>query len=74
MNKKAIVAVLCGVLAAGLLFIVVGLIVHFTAKSNVVAHIVGLFIIASGIILAAAAILALTVALLVILITKNKNK
>lgn len=74
MNKKLIVAVLCGVLAAGLLCLTVGLIVHFTAKGNVVAHIIGLFIIASGTILAAAALLALTVALLVILITRNKNK
>lgn len=74
MNKKAIVTVLCGVLAAGLLCLIIGLIVYFTAKGNVLSLVLGLFITATGIIIAAAALTVLLVTLLVILIKKNKNK
>lgn len=74
MSKKTIIAVLSGVLAAGLLCLIVGLIVYHTAKGNVISLIIGLFVTATGIIIAAAAFLALAVTLLVILLNKNKNK
>ncbi len=74
MNKKAIVAVFCGALAAGVLCLVAGLIVYYTAKGNVVSLLIGLFTIATGIIIAAAAVLALIIVFIIILVTKSKNK
>ncbi|MCM1437975.1 MAG: hypothetical protein NC131_02015 [Roseburia sp.] len=74
MNKKIIILVLCGVLAAGLLCLIVGLIVYDTAKTNVLSLIIGLYAIISGIIIAAAALIALLVTVTVILILRAKNK
>ena len=74
MRKKTIVAVFGGIFAAGLLCLIVGLIVYFTANGNVMALIIGLFTIATGAIIAAAALLALLITFLVMLISRNKNK
>ncbi len=48
MNKKTIIAVMSGALAAGLVCLIIGLIVYFTANGNIISLITGLFTTAGG--------------------------
>ena len=73
MNKKTAIAVISGVLAAGVLCAVVGIIVYFTANSNAISLLIGLFTIFTGSIIAGIAAVVLVVILLIALINKNKN-
>ncbi|MDE7163006.1 MAG: hypothetical protein K2O44_02895 [Clostridia bacterium] len=74
MNKKTALAVVCGVLAAGILCAIVGIIVYFTANSNALSLLIGLFTIFTGAIITGIATVVLIVLLIIGLITKNKNK
>ena len=74
MNKKTIIAVMGGVLAAGIVCLITGLIVYFTANGNIIALITGLFTTAVGIIISVAAAIVLTITLIIYLISKHKNK
>lgn len=74
MNKKTAFALICGVLAAGVLCAIVGIIVYFTANSNAISLLIGLFTIFTGAIIAGIAAVVLIVLLIIVLINKNRNK
>ncbi|MDE5789530.1 MAG: hypothetical protein K2H78_03835 [Clostridia bacterium] len=73
MNRKTALAVICGVLAAGVLCAVVGIIVYFTASNNALSLLIGLFTIFTGAIIAGIAAVVLVVLLIIMLISRNKN-
>ncbi|MDE7076076.1 MAG: hypothetical protein K2O62_02005 [Clostridia bacterium] len=73
MNKKTALALICGVLAAGILCAIVGIIVYFTANSNAISLLIGLFTIFTGSIIAGIAAVVLIVMLIITLIIKHKN-
>ncbi len=74
MNKKNIIAVMSGALAAGLVCLITGLIVYFTANGNIISLITGLFTTAVGIIVSVAAAIVLIITVTIYLISKYKNK
>ncbi|MDE7400694.1 MAG: hypothetical protein K2N17_01435 [Clostridia bacterium] len=74
MNKKTAFALICGVLAAGVLCAIVGIIVYFTANNNAISLLIGLFTIFTGAIIAGIAAVVLIVLLSIVLINKNRNK
>lgn len=74
MNKKAFLAIIGGVLSAGLICFVAGLIVYKTNIGNPVPVIISLFAMATGLIIAAVAAIVMIVTLIVTLINKSKNK
>lgn len=73
MSRKTLLAVMGGVLAAGLVCLAVGLITYFTSRGNAISVLIGMFTIASGSIMAAAAALILIIILIINAITKNKK-
>ncbi|MDE5766441.1 MAG: hypothetical protein K2I17_04675 [Clostridia bacterium] len=74
MNKKTAFALICGVLAAGVLCAIVGIIVYFTANNNAISLLIGLFTIFTGAIITGIAAVVLLVLLIIVLINKNRNK
>ncbi len=74
MNKKALFLAAGGVCAAGLLCFVVGLIVYLTQKGNAIPVILSLFAMATGVLLDVAAAVVLIITLIIVLITKSKNR
>lgn len=73
MNKRSVIAVISGVLAAGILCAVIGIIVYFTADGKALSLLIGLLTIFSGLIIAGAAIIVLLIILIVWLINRSKN-
>lgn len=73
MNRKTVVFISLGILAAAVLCTVAGLIVYFTAHTNPVLFLVGIFMIAMGVIMASVPIIILIVILIITLIEKSKN-
>lgn len=63
-----------GMLAAGIICLIVGFCVYFAAKTNVVALLTGMFAVAMGAIIAGAAVIVLIIFLIITLIAKAKNK
>lgn len=64
----------CGITAAGLLCLVVGLIVYFATKSGLATMIFSLFAIIAGAIMSGVGILILLVLLIMWLIEKRKGE
>lgn len=73
MNKNAILALMIGVLSAGLICLAVGLTVYFTAHGNAISVIVGMFTIAIGGVMSAVAALILIIIVIINAIQKNKK-
>lgn len=73
MNKNAILALMIGVLSAGLICLAVGLTVYFTARGNAISVIVGMFTIATGGVMSAVAALILIIIVIINAIQKNKK-
>ena len=65
---------MCGILAAGLVCLIVGLCVYFTANNNAISLIIGLFTIITGVLMAGAAAIVLAIIGIVHLITILGNK
>lgn len=74
MNRKIAAAIMGGVLAAGVICLIVGLIVYFKAHGNLVSVVIGLFASAVGIVMTATAVIVLIIVGLIHLIIKLKNK
>ncbi|MDE6373404.1 MAG: hypothetical protein K2L72_02800, partial [Clostridia bacterium] len=70
---KTVIALMCGVLVAGLVCLAVGLITYFTANGNAISVIIGMFTIAGGGVIAAAATLVLIIILIVSAVIKKRN-
>ena len=74
MNKRTVIAILSGILAAGVVCLIVGLCVYLTSKSNAISLILGLFALITGGIMAAAAGIGLAIVGIAHLITKLNDK
>lgn len=74
MDRKTLFIILCGVLAAGIVCLIVGLIVFLAVKNNVVSMLVSLFAIISGALMAAIAGVALLIIFIVNLVKKSKSE
>lgn len=73
MNKRTAVAVICGVLAAGILCAITGIVVYFTANGKAISLLIGLFTIFTGSIITGIAAIVLITILIMWLINKRKN-
>ena len=73
MNKKVFFALLIGVMCAGFVCLIVGLIVRFCV-TDVIAMLVGIFTIIFGSIMAGMAILVLLIMLILSAITKSRHE
>lgn len=74
MNKKVAYALMIGIICAGLVCLIVGLIVRFTVTDNVIALLVSIFTIIFGSMMAGIALFTLLLVLLISAITKSKNE
>lgn len=74
MNRKTIIAVICGMLTAGLVFLIAGLIAFFAVKGNMLAYMLGLFAIFFGALMAGFSLIGLAITLSVWAIQKSKIK
>ena len=73
MNKKLVFALIIGILCAGLVCLLVGIIVRFCVTGNAVALLVSVFTIIFGAIVAGVALLVLLILLLMSAITKSNK-
>lgn len=73
MNRKPFLYIFAGVIAAGVLFLGVGLAVHFGVSGNAVATVVSLFAMIAGGIMAAIGLISLLVCLLFVIFGKKKS-
>lgn len=73
MNKKLVFALIIGILCAGLVCLLVGIIVRFCVTENAVALLVSVFTIIFGAIVAGVALLVLLILLLMSAITKSNK-
>ena len=73
MNKKLMYALIIGIMCAGLVCLVVGLIVRFCV-TDVIALLVSIFTIIFGSLMAGFALLVLLVMLILSAVTKSKNE
>lgn len=73
MNKKTVVAISLGIFFAALICLIAGIICYFTAKHNAIAFLIGLFMIFTGAIMAAVAVVVLLAVLVMTLISKSKK-
>lgn len=73
MDRKTLTAIALGVLAAGVLCILAGVIVYFTANHNPGNMLIGLFMIFAGCAMAVIPLIVLLVILIINLVQKSKN-
>ncbi len=73
MDRKTLTAIAFGVLAAGVLCILAGIIVYFTANQNPGNMLIGLFMIFAGCAMAVIPLIVLLVILIIYLVQKSKN-
>lgn len=73
MNRKPFLYIFVGVIVAGLLFLGIGLAVHFGVSGNAVATIVSLFAMIAGGIMAAIGVISLLVCLLFVVFGKKSS-
>ena len=73
MSKKSIIAIFCGVIAAGLVFLIVGLILFLAMKGKVAFYLGGLFAIFFGTFMAGIALIVLAVVLIIWAVKKSKE-
>jgi len=73
MNRQLIFYLACGITAAGLLCLIVGLIVYFATKSGLATMIFSLFAIIAGGIMTAVGVIILISVLIAKLVGKRKN-
>ncbi len=74
MNKKTFLYIFAGVVAAGILCLVIGLIVHYAVSANAIVTIVSLFAMIAGGIMAGIGLIALLICLLLIVFAKGNKQ
>lgn len=74
MNKKPFLFIFAGVVAAGLLCLIVGLIVFYAVTGNAVATIVSLFAIIAGSIMGGIGLISLLIVILLTVIGRKKAR
>lgn len=74
MNRKTVVAISLGILAAAIICIIAGVVCYSMASKNAILFLIGLFMILMGIIMASVPLIILLIVLITIIISKAKNK
>lgn len=74
MSRKSLIAIFCGVIAAGLVFLIAGLVLFLAMKDRVAYYLVGLFAIFFGTFMAGITFIALAVVLIIWAVKKSKDK
>lgn len=73
MNKKVVIAMMSGILAAGVLCFIVGIIVFYAMPTVIVARVVAIFTMAIGCMMSLMGLIVLVTTLIIVAITKRKN-
>lgn len=74
MKKNPFPYIFAGVVTAGLICLIIGVIVYFTVKGNAVVTVVSLFAIIAGAILSVIGLISLLISILTVILKKNKNQ